>query len=133
MRNTWFCLFLFGVILTGCGEALPPLAPVKGKVTIDNVALKEGQVSLVAVNPDPAIKAPPSSGQIDPSGNYEIFTGGKPGAPLQKYKFVVTPPMIPGEKGEPFHMKYRDPAKTPHEFEVVASPAEGRYDLKLTK
>ena len=136
-----FALVLFFTCLLplGCSNepALPPLAPVKGKVTVDGKALTAGNVTLHPINLDKAAKAN-SAGQIDASGNFEIFTGGKPGAPLNKYKIQVTPAMVPAEGGKggmssPFDSKYRDEKKTTLEFEVVDSPSEGRYDLKLTK
>jgi hypothetical protein len=75
-------------------------------------------------------------GKIGPGGTYEIFTAGKPGAPIAKYKVFVTPPttpMEPGAEGPAYDKKYRDPAKTTLELEVIEKAEAGRYDLKLTK
>jgi hypothetical protein len=138
-RGFWLLLFLTSLLPLGCSSdpALPPLAPVKGKVTLDGKALTAGNVVLHPVNLDKAAKAL-SASQIDASGNYEIHTGGKAGAPLNKYKIVVTPAMMPAEGGKggmssPFDTKFGDPKKTTLEFEVIDGAAEGRYDLKLTK
>jgi hypothetical protein len=129
-------LVLPALVLLGCGGSgeapLPPLAPVKGTVTVDGKKLTSGQVSLVAELP--ADKVPPSSGKIDSQGNYEIFTGGKSGAPLGKFKVGVTPdmskPMEKGQEGPP--KNYQDPAKSKLVLDVIEGPLPGRYDLKLT-
>jgi hypothetical protein len=130
---------VLAIVSLGCSnaETLPTLAPVKGKATIDGAPLTAGQVSLQAEAADPAAKIPPSSGTIDGNGNYEIFTGGKPGAPLGKYKVVVTPSMVPMQDGgtpsaQP-NLKFRMSADTPLRIEVVESPKEGQYDLVTTK
>jgi hypothetical protein len=130
---------VLAIVSLGCGsaETLPPLAPVKGKAMIDGAPLTSGQVSLQAESADPAAKLPPSSGTIDGNGNYEIFTGGKPGAPLGKYKVVVTPSMVPMQGGgtppaQP-NLKFRMATDTPLRIEVVESPKEGQYDLATTK
>lgn len=122
----------------GCtGEPLPPLGPVKGHVTLAGKPLTSGNVVLHPVTA-PVGKVLLTSGQIDADGNYEIFTGGKAGAPLGKYKVIVTPAMMPAEQGKggmntAFDKKYLDRTKTPFEFDVVANPEDGRYDLKLKK
>jgi hypothetical protein len=124
--------------LCGCGGvSLPPLNPVKGKVTVEGQPLTGGNISLipVAVTNDKTI--PPSAGEIKSSGEYEIFTGGKSGAPAGDYKVVITPPMMPmdmaaGQKGPPklpFNMKYGNPKDTPLQVKVPG----GDYDLTLKK
>jgi len=124
--------------MVGCGEpAAPPNAPVKGKVTIDGKPLTAGNVSLISQTPPPAgMQASMSAGQINSSGEFEIFTAGKSGAPVGKYKVSVTPSMVPGGAGQDapqIDMKYRDVSQTPLMFEVVEKPDAGRYDLKLDK
>ena len=126
------------LICVGCNSErpLPPLAPVKGTVTLDDKKLTSGQVSLVPEAVEAGKAPPPSSGKINSDGTYEINTGGKPGAPLGKYKVKVTPDMAaPTEKkGEPpFNMKYYDHTKSGLGFEVVENAPSGRYDLKLSK
>jgi hypothetical protein len=113
------------------------MAPVKGKATLDGAPLTAGHVALHPQTIDPNVKVPLSAGQIDGSGNYEIFTGGKSGAPLGKYKIVVTPSMVPPPSGgappagPP--QKYMTDTQTPLSYEVVASPKDGQYDLQLSK
>ena len=130
-------LLLVSFAFSGCGSAdtLPPLSPVKGKVTLDGAPLTAGQVGLHPEKIDPAVKVPPSGGQIDANGNYEVFTGGKSGAPLGKYKVVVTPLMVPMQGAAPpaIGQKYMTDTQTPLSYEVVATPTDGQYDLKLAK
>lgn len=98
--------------------------------------MTSGQVSLLPTKLDAAVKVPPSSGTVDSSGNYEIFTGGKPGAPLNSYKVVVTPSMVPMQGGggpAAINQKFMNDKDTPLQFEVVESPKEGQYDLQVTK
>ena len=128
------------ICLSGCttDSALPPLFPVKGKVTVDKEAVKGGQIQLLAEKPDPDGKIPPSSGQISEGGEYEIFTGGKAGAPKGKYKVGVSPPMVPaqGAKAPPktaYNEKFRNPQTSGLVIEVTESAKEGAYDLPLTK
>jgi hypothetical protein len=111
------------------------MGPVKGLVTIDGAPLPTGNVVLHPETPNPDVKAM-SAGQIKSDGSYEIFTGGKSGAPLGKYKVAVTPATVPGASGTaapPLNMKYANPGATPLTYEVVANGEVGRYDLKLSK
>jgi len=126
---------LLAALQVGCDSApkLPTLAPVKGQATLDGTALTAGNVSLHPETIDTSTKTPPSSGQINSSGAYEIFTGGKPGAPLGKYKVVVTPAMVPGQPPAAYDKKFMDEKATPLRLDVTANAAAGSYDLKLTK
>jgi hypothetical protein len=131
-------------VIPGCGKPLPPVAPVSGKVTVDGKPLAAGQVSLLADIGMPTsenkVDVPStglSTGNIDSNGEYKITTAGKDGAPIGKYKVTVTPTMMPSSdpKKAPaigFARKFSDPKDTPLRIEVVASPAAGAYDLKLT-
>lgn len=139
---------LLGVCFApGCGNKVS-LTPVSGKVTVDGTPITAGQVSLIpdVLNPNDerakgqtvAPTAGLSSGTINSDGTYKIFTAGKEGAPLGKYKVNVTPSMMPS--GDPkaapasgFNRKFSDPQNSPLRIEVTASPAAGAYDLKLTK
>jgi hypothetical protein len=124
------------------------MAPVSGKVTIDDQPVTGGQVSFIPDIPHPNDEGakgqplPPSAGmsagQIDSSGNFTIYTAGKAGAPLGKYKVTVTPSMVPmGDASKApqtaYNAMFSDSQKTPLRKEVVASPSPGTYDLKLTK
>ena len=88
------CVLLCLASLTGCfGPPLPTLNPVKGTVTVDGKPVTSGQVSFFAEVVDEKTKFAPPSGTIDANGNYELFTEGKAGAPLGKFKVTVTPSM----------------------------------------
>jgi hypothetical protein len=130
------------LLLSGClgssEPSLPPLFPVKGTVKVDGQPVTSGQVSLVLLAGTEGAPAPASNGKIDSSGNYEIFTGGKSGAPAGKYKVTVTPTMVPADgatkmAAAPYSDSYRDPAKTTLVVEVSASSAADAFDLKLKK
>ncbi len=128
----WPLLFLVGLLpLAGCSKGgLPPLTPVKGKVTVNEQSLTGGQVTFIPLAIDKDSKVGFSTGNIKASGDYELFTEGQAGAPTGKYKVTITPPMMPSEKGGPktsFDKKYMDQAITPLRQEVPS----GSYDLKL--
>lgn len=111
------------------------LAPVSGTVTVGGQPLTAGQVSFLPATKDQ--EGTLSAGTIGSDGKYTIFTGGKSGAPLGKYKVTVTPSMMPSADGKAptfaFNQKYRDAKTTTLLFEVVEKPDAGRYDLKLDK
>ena len=133
-------------LVLGCGKE-QSLASVSGKVTVDGTPLSGGQVTFIPDVPggkegaEAASKLPTSgisSGAIGSDGTYKIYTGGKQGAPLGKYKVTVTPSMGPASDSTEapplgFNKKFADAHKTPLQKEVVASPAPGAYDLELTK
>ena len=133
------CLLLVLAAALGAGcnpHSLPPMAPVKGTVTLDGQPVTAGQVSFIPT--DKTDTAGLSSGTIGTDGAYEIHTGGASGAPLGKYKVTVTTSTVPVPGATTMPMaawgaQYKDPMKTPLNFEVVNNPEAGRYDLKLTK
>jgi hypothetical protein len=126
----------WAVFVAGCGDKLPPLTSVAGKVTVDGQPLTGGQVGL---SPDkessPDTPALMCVGTIDSSGNYKIYTSGKAGVPLGKYKVAVTPSMVPSGGGmpAPFDRKYTNPKTSGLIIQVVEGAAPGAYDLKLMK
>jgi hypothetical protein len=109
---------------------------VSGKVTLDGQPVTSGQVSYVPLD-EKAAAAGMSAGSIDSNGGYKIFTAGKEGAPLGRYKVTVTPSMVPTGDPKapttPYSRKYSNFKETPLEKEVVNGPAPGAYDLQLTK
>jgi hypothetical protein len=142
-----FLVVLAGVgLVPGCSKEVP-LAPVSGKVTVDGQPLNGGYVTFhpdlpnvgkegaeeAGKKPTPGLIA----GEIGPDGSYTIYTSGKKGAPLGKYKVTVAPSMVPDPETQQapplsFHKKYSDFLQTPLRVEVVANPKPGDYDLKLT-
>jgi hypothetical protein len=116
--------------------------PVEGKATLDGKALGGGVVTFL---PDSKSSSASPTGEIGAGGTYKVSTNGAPGVAPGRYKVIVLPPPPPA--GDPSEMaKGRPPAaapgktippkytvpSTPLSVEVVASPAPGGYDLKLT-
>jgi hypothetical protein len=125
--------------VVGCGGDNLKLVPVKGKVTLDGSPVPGGSVTFVVQQLPKGQKSPgPSTGQIDPSGNFELFTNGQPGAPEGKYKAFLSPNMVPDPnlKGKAPKMipdKYRKVDDNPLPmYEVKEGAAPGAYDIKLT-
>jgi hypothetical protein len=127
-------LILSVTLFSGCKEPVT-LAPVSGKVTFGDQALTSGQVTLVPADSTTLKEVP--GGTIDSNGEYKIFTGGREGAPLGKYKVTVNIAMMPSGDNKPpimgFDRKYTDAKSTPLHYEVVSNPSPGAYDLKVTK
>jgi len=131
----WPLVLLLGLLpAAGCGgKSLPPLSPVKGKVTLkDGQPLTGGQVTFVPEVPDKDSKIGLPGGPIGSTGEYEIFTEGQRGAPSGKYKVTINPGMVPqqGAKGPPklpFDSKYQRLEATPLRAEVPG----GSFDFKL--
>lgn len=146
LRCLWVAglgIFLALGLVAGCGKPAAPVVSVSGKVTVAGKSLTAGQVTFhpdVGTSP-PKVKSKtprggPSMGEIK-DGTYTIYTGGKSGAPLGKYKVTVTAPTMPAPEGkEPVSEipeKYSNLVDTPLKIEVVADPKPGQYDLTLTK
>lgn len=136
LRLIGFALLVACCLAIGCGAGGKVAnVPVSGKVSVNGTPVTSGQVSFI-----PAAGTEGgglSAGPIDNAGTYTISTGGSAGAPLGKYKVTVTPSMVPsGGKGMPavaFNKRYLDSKSSPITIDVVANPAAGHYDLKLTK
>lgn len=115
---------------------VPDTVPVSGKVTVDGQPVTGGNVSFLPFDKEQKTGAM-CAGQIDPTGAYVIYTGGKDGAPPGRYKVTVTPSMVPTGNNKmpssPFNVKFSDPSKTTLIVTVSAGAAPGAYDLKLTK
>ena len=133
-------LFLFGLLgalLSGCGQG-ETLVPVTGKVTIDGKPLGTGSVTF---EPDSSkgTKAQVAAGEIDAQGNYKLMSGGKEGAAPGWYKVAVIA-QEPADSKNPYaipksivNSKFRDVKTSNLSVEVVANPAPGAYDFKVTK
>src|SRR5439155_24541897 len=86
------------IAVAACGKSAPPLgemAPVSGKVTVDNQPVTSGQVSFIPFDQGTTTGGSVCAGEIDSTGGYVINTAGKSGAPIGRYKVTVTPSMIP--------------------------------------
>jgi hypothetical protein len=121
--------------LPGCGGL--KLVSVSGKVMLGDKPLTHGAVSF---NPD-ASKGNTARvmcvGRINAQGHYELTTSGMRGADTGKGAprgwYKVTLITFPGDQPLPVHSKYTDPDTTPLSVEVVANPAPGAYDFKVSK
>ncbi len=125
------------LVLSGCGGDQKNAATVSGKVTVDSQPMTKGSVRFV---PDKAKGNTGSAepvGQIAESGQYELTTNGKPGAPLGWYTVTVASGEIP-DSGKPFATKggvaprFAQAETSKLSVEVVAAPAAGAYDLKVS-
>ena len=135
-RRVCMVLFFGAGLAGGCGGPPPVVTvPVSGKVTVDGQPATTGQVSFL--NVEDKTGAGLCAGTIGANGEYQVFTDGKPGAPVGKYKVTVTPSMVPQAGGPPpappYNARYSNSQATPLTIEVKSSAAAGAYDLKLTK
>ncbi len=84
------------LLCLGCGEKKPEepkLFPVKGKVTLDNVAIAGASVAFLPTEPGQGTRA--SGGRTNEAGIYELETNGKAGIPAGKFKVVITKRVMP--------------------------------------
>jgi hypothetical protein len=136
-------LCLFGAVVTpiGCGPGAGEerLVPVAGKVTLNDQPLGTG---AVVFHPD-AAKGNAARhvpvGALDADGNFKLESAKRPGAPLGWYKVTVSA-QAPGDANNPYappkhliHPRFADPQTSGLSVEVVANPAAGAYDFKVTK
>jgi hypothetical protein len=136
------CLYGSLTLLVGCGDSGgTKLLPVVGKVTVDGKPLTTGtgKVSFRPVKGSATSQQP--GADIEEDGTYRLSTDGKEGAPPGRYQILVVD-VQPRDPKDPFpygprktnvNNKYNDPKKSDLYIEVVASPAPGAYDLKLSK
>jgi hypothetical protein len=145
-------VFLLLGAIAGCDNSgVGTTYAVAGQVTLDGKPLV-AKDAKVFFKPD-AARGNKSSfepiGQIDSDGNYRLVTPGKPGtspksgAPPGWYKVIVTAlaedpkhPAGPHRQQRPVARslvpaRYGQAATTELAVEVVESPADGAYDLKL--
>jgi hypothetical protein len=132
MRFAILCCAFCGA---GCTKSVS-LTQVKSVVLVDGQRLTSGgQVTFFSMDGADS-KGGMITGKINDNGEYTMSTEGKQGVPLGRYKVVVTPPMMPsgGDKAAPlpYDKKYANSKDTPLMIEVVASPTEGAYEIKLS-
>ena len=127
---------LLGLVLgvsaaaAGCrGPAVGPCVPVQGKVTLAGKPLVGGTVSFVALDGD--ANRPRPEGEVDPQGLYAVRTGGTDGAPVGKYRVIVTTSGLDKKQDAQFNPVYSHAEKSPLLVQVTENPPAGAYDLKL--
>jgi hypothetical protein len=138
-------LFLAGVcfalVSAGCGDpyGVGPTVPVVGKVTVDGQPVKAGTISFRPDKSKGNTSVHEPYGEIDSEGNYKLFTGKKAGAPVGWYRVAVfagEPVEVGNLSGQAkwyANPKYASADTSALTIEVVATPAPGAYDLKLSK
>ena len=147
MRPNLVPLFVM-ILAAGCGGAeIGRTYPVRGTLTINGEPLL-AKTTTVLFQPDAARgnnSKYESNGILDGTGTYQLTTQGRRGALAGWYKVIVTAYDAPPEHrksakpgARPVVMslvpaKYGRAESTPLAVEVVANPAPGAYDLKLSK
>jgi hypothetical protein len=124
-------------VLLGCtdGSGIPECVPVSGIVSLDGKPLTDGNVIFRGTAPGGGPLPYEPIGMIGPHGEYSLITRHKPGAPVGQYRVLVywDEPGAGWQKPKSrLPAKYSDDRKTPLAVEVVAHPAPGAYDLKMT-
>jgi hypothetical protein len=81
-------LLLVLLLLAGCGKNYP-LAPVSGRVTLDNRPLAHAEVHFA---PTGGQNLPSSVGVTDDDGHYELYLGidGTPGAIIGEHRVTIS-------------------------------------------
>jgi hypothetical protein len=141
-------LLFVALSAAGCADAgVGKTYPVSGKVTLNGQPLiAKSAIVHFKPNADRGNTTPHEpAAMIDANGNYTLYTKDRRGAPPGWYKVSVTaieegPPAAASQKpltDRPLPKslvpaRYGVKKTTPLEVEVVATPAEGSYDLKLT-
>ena len=137
MRNGLMILAILSLLAAGCGggNKLPPLAPVKGKVSVDGQPLTRGMVQF---SPDTTKGAsgPTAVGPIDASGNYELTTDGQSGAMVGPHRVSVVARAEPKNEMDTLPPsliadKFSQPSTSGLSFEVIAGQTN-TIDLPLT-
>jgi hypothetical protein len=120
------------VALGGCGKgrSVGPCVPVQGKVTLGGQPLAGGVVELIPLEGGPNLPRP--EGRIDAQGGYSLTTAGKGGAPVGRYRVVVTTSGEDKKQESQFNSVYSHPENSPLILPVTEAAAPGAYDLRLT-
>jgi len=118
-----------GAALTGCGPALGPCVPVQGKVTLGVNPLVGGTISFIPLEDEAGRPRP--EGAVDHQGRYALRTAGREGAPLGKYRAIVTTSGEDKAQDNQFDSRYSHPQQSPLVLEVTEDAPEGTYDLQL--
>jgi hypothetical protein len=73
-----FWLLLLGLLICGCSQSGPELAPVSGRVTLSGKPLEKADIVF-----QPDSGKPPASGRTDADGRYELaYKRGVMGGPV---------------------------------------------------
>ena len=136
---------LCALLASGCGDdsGVGTTYPVRGTILLNNEPFT-ASTTVIVFKPNAARgnkTAFEPAGKVDEDGNYTLLTKNRSGAPPGWYKVVVAATGEP-RKGATKHRpspqsllpaKYGQAKTTPLEVEVVETPSDGAYDLKLTR
>jgi len=137
-RVASFCFVAF-LLLCGAACDSDPVGkrvPVKGKVTVNGKALKQGSL-VYWPDTGKGNKSPFEAGAtIGDDGSYELFTKGKAGAPPGAYKVTVAAQTTvdsttPDKAKNLVPSAYTTKETTPLLIDVVETPGADAYDLKI--
>jgi len=136
------------IALVGCGGGGEKLVPMEGKATVNGQSLPEGIITLFQAE-GKSLKSGNPTGSVGQDGSFKLMTGGKPGAPVGKFKVVLSPAppastatggalvgdVAKSSKGPEKHVnpKYESLERTDLIVDVVSPPPAGGYELKFTK
>jgi hypothetical protein len=128
---------VLGLGLAGCGAGGEKLVPVEGQVMLGDKPLTTGTVILTPDTGKGNRSLEEPRGEIDAQGRFKATVGTRVGAPVGWYKVAVTA-ADQIDPNNPYFTKwlvperYIDITTSGLAFEVVANPAPGAYDLKLS-
>ncbi len=134
---SFFVLLVF-FATAGCGGTVA-LSPVEGKVSVDGAPLTKGSIRFMPDKEKGNAETVEPVGEIGAGGSYKLMSNGKSGAAAGWYKVGVngsgseipdsTKPLA---TKSPVASKFADPNLSGLKVEVVASPASGAYDFKVS-
>lgn len=126
------------LLLAGCnsGPDLPPLAPVRGVVTLDGDPLPRGNVQFIP-DTDRGNGGPTATATIGPDGSYTLATAGEEGAMVGWHKVRILsqqPPKDETDTDPPslIPLRYTRPEQSGLSYEVQAIE-ENVINIELSK
>lgn len=112
-----------GVLLTGCGNSGPEIAPVTGRVTLDGKAFEGARVYFY-----PSQGGRQSQGATDEEGRYELYyTFDEPGAVVGEHKVTISTLDDSGLGTEKIPLKYN----TEGDLTKEVTSGDNEIDLEL--
>src|SRR3954469_8158591 len=124
LMNHLTLVFALLVLIAGCGKDGPQVAPVHGRVTLDNQPLCNADIRF-----SPADSPRPSVGRTDREGRYDLmYKRGESGAVVGKHTVQVTvshelvpnPPIIAAK------------FNSQSELHVEVKPGDNNFDFDVT-
>lgn len=130
------------LVLSGCGSGDDAkLYPVRGKVTLDGVAIEGATVTFVPTDSTPGAEA---TGRTTSDGSFELTSRSRKGAAAGTYKVIISrwlqrdgSPLPPGvapidsDASETLHPSYSDPDRTV--LTAIVAEGSGPLDFPLSK